>query len=193
VDLSKLKNLPPDEVRVANLWRDYNWGERGSVEEELLTHTPARWLPPGFANWEDFLATVVQRGLREGHAPHDLSAWQLGTVHKLDLKHPIFSRSPMLQLLVGVRTGTGPQSQSGDGTTVKQVGTEFGPSDRFTTDLSNPDNTTLNIVLGQSGDPVSPWYLDQFQDWLHGHTYPMPFSPGATQAATQHTLTLTPR
>ena len=192
-DLSKIKNLPPDEVRVANLWRGYSWGERGCVEEELLTHTPARWLPPGFANWDDFLATVVQRGLHDAHAPSNLSTWQLGKTHRLDLEHPIFSRSPLLQLLIGVPTGTGPQPQSGDGTTVKQVGTAFGPSERFTAELSDPDHTTLNIVLGESGDPVSPWYMDQFQDWLHGRTYPMPFSSAATQAATTHTLTLTPR
>ena len=61
------------------------------------------------------------------------------------------------------------------------------------TDLSNPDATTLNVVLGQSGNPISPWFMDQFQDWLHGRTYPIPFSPAATQAATTHTLTLTPR
>ena len=58
-------------------------------------------------------------------------------------------------------------------------------------DIVAPDQGA--VVLGQSGDPVSPWYMDQFQDWLHGRTYPMPFSPAATQAATMHTLTLTPR
>ena len=78
-------------------------------------------------------------------------------------------------------------------TTVKQVGAAFGPSERFTADLGNPDGTTLNIVLGQSGDPVSPWYMDQFQAWLRGSTYPFPFSPAAVQAAATHTLTLTPR
>ena len=192
-DLSKLKNIAPDEARVASLWKQYSWGERGFVEEELLTHTPARWLPAGFATWEDFLATVVQRGLRDAKAPSNLSTWQLGKVHPLDLEHPIFSQSPVLKLLIGVPTGTGPQPQSGDGTTVKQVGALFGPSERFTADLSDLDRSTLNIVLGQSGNPASAWYMDQFQDWLHGRTYPMPFSPAASQAATTHTLTLTPR
>jgi penicillin G amidase len=78
-------------------------------------------------------------------------------------------------------------------TTVKQVGHAFGPSERFTADLSDPDRTTLNGVVGQSGNPASPWYMDQFQDWLHGRTYPMPFSDSATRAATTHTLTLNPR
>lgn len=127
------------------------------------------------------------------HAPHDLSTWQMGKVYPVDIEHPIFSRSWLLQQLIGLPTGTGPQPKSGDGTTVKQIQRAFGPSERFTTVLGDPDSTTLNIVLGESGNPASPWFMDQFQDWLHGRTYPMPFSPAATQAATTHTLTLTPR
>jgi penicillin amidase len=192
-DLSKARNLPPDVARAGNLWQAYVWGERDSVQEELITHTPARWLPSGYANWNDFLAAVVQRGLHNANAPKDLSTWQQGKAFPLDLEHPVLSGSALVKLLMDVPTGTGVQSQSGDLTTIKQVGHAFGPSERFTTDLVNPDSTTLNIVLGQSGDPVSPWYMDQFRDWLHGRTYTMPFSPGATQAATTHTLTLTPR
>ena len=36
------------------------------------------------------------------------------------------------------------------------------------------------LVLGQSGNPASPWYMDQFQAWLNGTTYPLPFTPAAT-------------
>ena len=69
----------------------------------------------------------------------------------------------------------------------------FGPSERFTTDLSDPDYTTLNIVLGQSGNPASPWFMDQFQDWLHGtHLLPA-LHPGRHPGRTTHTLTLNPR
>jgi len=192
-DLSKLKNVSADSVHTANLWQVYTWGERGCVEEELLTHAPARWLPAGYPTWEDFLAAVVQRGLSEAHAPSNLSTWQQGKAYPVDLEHPVFSRSWLLQRLIPVPTGTGPQPKSGDGTTVKQIRIDFGPSERFTTDLSDPDHTTLNIVTGESGNPASPWYMDQFQDWLNGRTYPMPFSAAATQAATTHTLTLTPR
>ena len=159
----------------------------------MVTHEPARWLPAGYANWQDFLAAVVDRGLREAHAPHDLSAWQQGKAFPLNLEHPIFSRSKLLESLIGAPTGTGPQAQSGDATTVKQVGSAFGPSERFTADLSDPDRTTLNIVLGESGEVSSPWFMDQFSDWLHGNTYPLPFTRGAAHAATTHTLILTPQ
>ncbi len=193
-DLSRVKNLRNDAARVANLWQVYTWGERSSVEEQLISHAPARWLPTGFATWDDFLAAVVQRGLRVAHAPRDLRGWQQGSAFPLQIDHPIFSRVTLLaRLLLGVPTGTGPQQQSGDLTTVKQVGHAFGPSERFTADLSDPDRTTLNLVLGQSGNPASPWYMDQLQSWLRGTTYPLPFTPAATQPSITHTLILTPR
>jgi penicillin amidase len=40
-------------------------------------------------------------------------------------------------------------------------------------------------VLGESGNPDSPWFLDQFPAWLHGATFPI-------SNAVTHTLTLTP-
>jgi penicillin G amidase len=192
-DLSKLKDLPPDATRAANLWQLYHWGERDAVEEELLTHTPARWLPTTFPTWDDFLAAVVLRGLRDTHAPANLLTWQFGPANPIDIEHPIFSQSKYLQRLIGTPIGTGPQPHSGDLTTVDNIGTSYGPSERFTTDLADPDRTTLNIVTGQSANPASPFFLDQFQDWLHGTTYPLPFTPAATQPTITHTLTLNPR
>jgi penicillin amidase len=196
-DLSKARDLTPEAARAANLWQLYTWGERGSVEEELISHQPARWLPTGYATWDDFLATVVQRGLRNAHAPSDLALWQQGAAFPLQIDHPIFGfgRIATIARLLGIplAAGTGPQSKSGDGTTIKQVQRAFGPSERFTADLSDPDHTTLNLVLGQSGNPVSPLYMNQFQSWLHGTTYPLPFTSAATQPTITHILTLTPR
>jgi penicillin amidase len=136
---------------------------------------------------------VVKTGLRDEHAPSDLKNWQQGKAFPIDLEHPIFFGSPLLQGLVGVPTGTGPQPQNGDLTTIVKVARAFGPSERFTADLSDPDRTTLNIVLGESGELSSPWFMDQFPAWLHGTTYPLPFTPAAVHATTTHTVILTPR
>ena len=76
--------------------------------------------------------------------------------------------------------------------TVKQVDRNFGPSERFTADFSDLDNSTMNLVLGESGDPASPWFLDQWPAWYHGATYPMPFSTETVRLATTHILTLRP-
>jgi penicillin amidase len=171
----------------------YTWGEKTYAAEQIMMHTPARWLPTGYANWDELLTAVVDRGLHEQRAPSDLSKWKYGPAHPVDIEHPIYSKSPILAYLIGLPTGTGVKPQSGDGSTVKEVGRTFGPSERFTADLSDLDHSTLNIVLGQSGNPASPWFLDQWPAWYNGTTLPMPFSTAATNAATKHTLTLNPR
>jgi penicillin amidase len=181
-----------NEQRTTDNWQLYVWGERTYVEEELVMHTPARWLPPNYANWNDFLAAVVERGLRDAHASSDLSTFMQGNVHPLDVEHPILSRFGLLRHLVGVPVGTGPQFEGGDSDTVKQAKGLLNPSERLTVDLSDPDRTTLNLPIGQSGSPASPWFLDQFPAWLAGTTVPMPFTPAATQPGIVHSLTLTP-
>jgi penicillin amidase len=78
--------------------------------------------------------------------------------------------------VIGRIAGTGEQPLSGDTTTVKQVGRDFGPSQRFTMDWSNIDGSTENIVLGESGDPYSPYFRDQWSDYYGGTTFALPFS-----------------
>ena len=181
---------PKRELEINQL---YTWGEKDYALEQILMHTPPRWLPPGFTTWDDFLAAAVDRGLREAKAPTDLSTWRYGSSHTVDIEHPLFGESALLRRLLGLPTGTNPQPQSGDSTTVKQVGHSFGPSERFTADLGNPDHSTLNIVLGQSGNPASPWFLDQFGAWYRGNTFLFPFTEAAVSQSTTHTLTLTPQ
>ena len=170
----------------------YGWGEKTYAEEQIILHTPVRWLPTKDSKWDDLLAAAVENGLIEAHAPQDLAHWSYGNLHPLDIEHPVFSISPLIDKVLGVPTGTGIQPQSGDSTTVKQVGRAFGPSERLTVDFSNLDQSTLNLVLGQSGDPLSPWFMDQFSAWYHGTTFTLPYTPAAIQSATTHTLTLTP-
>ncbi len=70
---------------------------------------------------------------------------------------------------------------------------EIGPSERFTADLADLDNSTLNIVNGESGNVLSPWFHDQWEAWYHGTTFPLPFSAAAVAQAAAHTLTLLPQ
>jgi penicillin amidase len=170
----------------------YLWGEKSFAEEQIILHTPARWLPAPNLQWDDVLAAAVDKGLLAADAPQDMAQWTYGETHVLDIEHPIFSISPLIESILGVKTGTGIRPQSGDTTTIKQVGRSFGPSERLTVDLSNLDQATLNLVLGQSGNPLSPWFMDQFPAWYNNTTQTLPYSPGAIQSTTTHTLTLTP-
>jgi penicillin G amidase len=170
----------------------YAWGEKNFAEEQIILHAPARWLPNPNVKWDDLLSAAVEKGLAATNAPQDLAHWTYGKTHVVDIEHPIFSLSPLIGSVLGVPTGTGPRPQSGDGTTVKQVGRAFGPSERLTVDFSDLDHTTLNLVLGQSGNPLSPWFMDQFPAWYNNTTQTLPYTPTALQSTTTHTLTLTP-
>jgi penicillin G amidase len=106
----------------------------------------------------------------------------------MDIEHPLSAFLPML----GRIAGTGRQPMSGDVTTVKQISVTLGPSQRFTMDWSNVDGSTENIVLGESSNPYSAYFRDQWSDWYNGTTFALPFSPAAVTANTRHTLRLIP-
>ncbi len=167
---------------------DYRWSESNFAEEEIVMHASPDWLPPGYKDWDALLTEAVRRGMEQGKAPPDLSEWTYGSWHVVEIEHPLAQFLPV----IGRIAGTGPQPLSGDTTTVKQVGRDFGPSQRFTMDWSNVDGSTENIVLGESGNPFSPYFRDQWADYYDGTTFALPFSPAAVAAQTQHTLRLLP-
>jgi penicillin G amidase len=166
----------------------YSWPESLFAGEQILVNEPAGWLPPQYSSWDDFLADLVRQGLAHDHAPNDLSTWRYGYVHPVDVEHPLFGLLPWFKDW----TGTGVQPQSGDTSTVKQVGRAFGPSQRFTIDWANPDAATEDITMGESGDPLSPYYRDQWWYWYNGKTFALPFTDPAISAAAAHTLRLEP-
>ena len=173
-----------DATRFARL---YSWGESNTALEGILEHMPKRWLPRD-TNWNDLLTSVLEQGLRDLRAPRDLSRWQYGAIHRIQVEHPLFGGRPYLNGLLGAATGSGAQPAGGDMTTIDAIGISFGPSERFTADLSDASATIANIVTGESGNVSSPWYLDQFEPWLRGTTFSLPLENDRAD----HSLTLVP-
>jgi penicillin amidase len=177
------------ESKLGPDWKLYRWFMSPVWMENMLSTQPARWLPTGYADWNAFLTDALERALKEKHAPQDLAKWNYGEAYQFEIEHPVFSGIPVLKKYAG----PGAQPMSGDGVTVKQVGRAFGPSERFTADLSNWDASTLNIVNGQSGNLLSPNFNDQWKAWYEGTTFPLPFTQDATAQGTSHRLALNPR
>ena len=156
------------------------------VLETIVQTQPARWLPPGYSNFNDVFTDAVNKALKD--APADLSTWKYGGVYPLVIQHPIFGAIPGLREI----SGPGIHPQSGGGFTVKQVGRSFGPSERMTVDFSNIDASTFNIVIGESGQIFSPHYMDHFDAWYNNKTFTLAFSDSAVQSTKAHELTLEP-
>jgi penicillin amidase len=180
------------EPKLGDLAHEYRWADSNFAQEEIIMHGNAEWFPPGYKSWDAVLAEAVRRGMEKKDnrpaAPRDITRWAYGSWHVVDIDHPLSAFLPV----IGRIAETGPLPLSGDTTTVKQVGRAFGPSQRFTMDWSNIDGSTENIVLGQSGNPYSPYFHDQWHDYYSGSTFAFPFSASAVASQTRHTLRLLP-
>jgi penicillin amidase len=117
-----------------------------------------------------------------------LAAWRWGAFNAVIIEHPILGKIPIIRRW----SGPGVQEQSGSGYTVKAVTRHHGPSERFTANLADLDQSTLNLVTGQSGNFMSPYYMDQWKAWYEGTTFTLPFSAKAVEAAQAHRLVLEP-
>jgi penicillin amidase len=169
-------------------WKTYNWGMESVWLENLLLHQPKRWLPEKFSNYDELLTAAVEDAVTGNDAPKDLSGWKWGEYHPLEIQHPIFGQIPLLRGW----TAPGLQPQSGSGFTVKAVTKHAGPSERMTVDFADLDRSTLNTVTGQSGNLLSPHYMDQWKAWYEGSTFSFPFSQQAVENARVHELKLQP-
>ena len=169
-------------------WKTYTWLERSVWLENVMLHRPKRWLPDRFPNYDELLTAAVEAAVSDEQVPKELSSWRWGASNAVTIQHPVLGKIPFVKYW----SGPGTHEQSGSGYTVKAVTRNHGPSERFTANLADLDQSTLNIVTGQAGNFLSPYYLDQWNAWYEGTTFILPFSAQAVEAARSHRLTLQP-
>jgi penicillin G amidase len=183
-----LGSAPKDaEAVTATLnWKTYSWGMQSVWLEKVLQHQPQRWLPESYSTYDNLLAAAVEAAVSHEDAPAKLNSWKWGWFRPVEIQHPILGRIPVLQRW----SGPGVQPQSGSGYSVKAVSRSHGPSERLTVDLSDLDQSTLNLVTGEAGNFLSPYYMDQWKAWYEGYTFTLPYSRQAVRASKQHELVL---
>jgi len=174
-------------------WKTYHWEMRTVWLQNVMLHQPKRWLPERYPNYDELLAAAVEAAVNESHAgaasaPKDLASWHWGGFNPVEIDHPVLGKIPF----VSRWAGPGVKEQSGSSYTVKAVGRHHGPSERFTANLDDLDQSTLNTVTGQAGNFLSPYYMDQWKAWYEGTTFTLPFTPKAVDAGKAHQLMLEP-
>jgi penicillin G amidase len=187
----KLGTAPKDlqQIETTLNWKSYRWGMNSVWLENVLQHQPKRWLPDAYPNYDELLAAAVEAAVSDPDAPQDLNSWKWGAFNPVEIQHPILGEIPLLRRW----TGPGLQEQSGSGYTVKAVTRHEGPSERMTVDLSDLDGSTINLVTGEAGNFLSPYYMDQWRAWYEGYTFALPFSKPAVEKARAHELVLEPK
>jgi penicillin amidase len=169
-------------------WKTYTWEMSSVWLENVFLHHPQRWLPEKYPNYDELLTAAVEAAVNRPEAPKDLVSWRWGSYNAVEIQHPVLGQIPILNRW----TGPGEQEQSGSGFSVKAVSRAHGPSERFTANMADLDQSTLNLVTGQSGDFLSPNYMDQWKAWYEGTTFTLPFTAKAVESARAHRLVLEP-
>jgi penicillin G amidase len=172
-----------------SVYNDVWWRDKVFLEN-ILRERPANWLPSGFSSYDDLLSASADQAVAdlEKHTGRtDSASWDWGRLHPLDMAHPL-GRSGALHWLLSI----GPYEQGGTLDTVRAMGVGHGPAMRFVADLSNFDNSLMEIPTGESGQYASPHYRDQFPAWFAGRGIAAPFSESAEEAARAHRLILLP-
>ncbi|MGA3350021.1 MAG: penicillin acylase family protein [Candidatus Sulfotelmatobacter sp.] len=178
----------PKQQETTLSWKSYAWEMRTMWLQNVMLHQPKRWLPEKYLNFDELLNAAVEAAVNGPDAPKDLNSWRWGAVNAIDIEHPVLGKIP----LMGRWTAPGVKEQSGSGYTVKAVTRHHGPSERFTANLADLDQSTLNTVTGQGGNFLSPYYMDQWQAWYQGSTFTLPFTQTAVEANGAHRLVLEP-
>jgi penicillin amidase len=169
--------------------RLYNW--RGGIFlDKVLAERPERWLPKNFRSYDELLAAAADRAvarLQRETGSASISAWKWSRFDSLDMLHPL-GRGGILRWLLSIAG----KPQNGTRYSLRAAMQTHGPAMRFTADLSNWDASLMQLPAGESGQPGSSHYSDQFPYWYKGKPITAPFSEAAQDKARRHRLTLTP-
>ncbi len=167
----------------------YRW-RTTTFLQKILTDRPAKWLPPAYKSYDALLVAAADHAvakLAEDSKSPRIEDWPWKRFNALDMLHPM-GRAGLLKTFLSISN----KPQSGTRYSVRAATKDHGPAMRFVANLANWDESILLLPAGQSGQPGSRHYSDQFSYWYEGQPIYAPFSDAAEAKDRKHTLTLKP-
>lgn len=170
-----------------------------SVLLGLLAKPDARLGPDPTATRDSLVEAALVAawsGARDKLGP-DPAKWRWGALHQVKIGHPL-ARVPAIAAAFPAIEGEG---SGGDGYTVMARWLRNGPgwdvsggaSYLQVIDVGAWDNSLMLNLPGQSIDPRSPHYRDQYEPWIRGQMRPMLFSRAAVDAQATARMVMRPR
>jgi penicillin G amidase len=152
-----------------------------------IRENSSRWIPKPFESYGSMLSSCeaeVAKSLSERFGA-DPARWVWGAAWTARFNHPL-AVAPLIGMQFAIPRvpldGSGQTPNVGSTVSMRHVATP-----------GNWDATRHVIPLGQSGDPKSPYFKDQFDAWRTGMPAVFPFSKSVVDTATRTILILTPK
>ncbi len=164
-----------------------------AVVARLLDEHPSGWLPAGARDWHavelaavddaaaDVLAGIGVAGAK-GEQPARLADARWGRRTTARIAHPLAAALPLASRWLAAPADELP----GDSHMPRVSAPSFGQSERLVVSPGHEETALFAMPGGQSGHPMSPWFLAGHAAWADGGRVPL--LPGPTV----HTLTLAP-
>jgi penicillin amidase len=149
---------------------------------KLVSERPAHLVPPPYESWEEWLRSIVSETAATWPRPLEQRTW--GEANTSSIAHPL---SPALPSLLSRLLDAPPRRLPGHTDMPRVQGPSEGASERLVVSPGREAEGFFHMPGGQSGHPLSPYYLAGHEDWEEGRESPL--LPGATVL----TLALIPR
>ena len=160
-------------------------GTLGGLASALLEEDAVGWFEISNRRTaiEEALTTAVDE-ITAQHGP-DMSQWQWGKLHKIQLRHVLTGRGDLSELL-----DRGGLPVGGNGITVCNTGYDpnwgalMGANYRLISDLSTSPLTFQAVdAQGESGHPGSEHYCDQLNEWINARYHELSFDRDDTRGS----------
>jgi len=151
--------------------------------ESLADHHA--WIPEGFADWRAFMLERIDRSIAQLPKGTKLEDARWGERNRAAIAHPFERILPAWLPWVHGWLSTPHDPLPGDMNMPRVQSPVFGASERFAVSPGREKDGIFEMPGGQSGNPMSPYFIAGHETWAHGDA--APFLPGAAV----HTLTLT--
>jgi penicillin amidase len=144
----------------------------------LVTRRPHWLLASRYPDWSVFFRRAIDRLIR--------LRWQAGSGFRKDTwgrQNRITIANPLAQGIPWIGPwllDLPPTEIPGDANMPRVQTHALGASERMVVDLGHPEKSLFELPGGESGNPDSPFYVDEFPAWLRG--LPTPLAPGRARA-----------
>ncbi len=139
----------------------------------LLAARPPGLVPPPLASWDQLTSLALVGVADEVAAGGGLAAYRWGVRNHVGIHHPLARAVPML----GWLTDPPDVPVAGDGLVPRVAVPGFGASERMVVSPGHEDRAIFDMPVGQSDNPLSPYYLAGHDAWVSGAATPL--LPGA--------------